>query len=280
MREISAEQIRAAVCELCRTANYELPDDVVASFHAAKEREQSPVGREILDQLLENAAIGKRERVPVCQDTGMAVVFLELGQDVHITGGDLNEAIHDGVREGYTGGFLRNSVINDPLRRQNTGDNAPAVIHVEIVPGDRVKLTLLAKGFGAEIMSRLKMFVPSDGIEAVKRFVVDTVVEAGANACPPIIVGVGLGGTFEKVTYLAKKALLRKVGEPHPDPLVADLEQELLELVNATGIGPQGLGGTVTATAVHVETYATHIAAFPVAVNLNCATPRHRTVVL
>ena len=280
MRTIAAQTITAAVAELCRSANYELPEDVVLSFQQAAERERSEVGRAILAQLLENAEIGRRERVPVCQDTGMVVAFLEIGQDVHITGGDLHEAINEGVRRGYTGGFLRLSVVDDPIRRRNTGDNTPAVVHTEIVPGDRLKLTILTKGFGAEIMSRLKILVPSDGLEGVKKFVVDTVIEAGANACPPIIVGVGLGGTFEKVAYLAKKALLRRVGEPHPDPLVAQLERELLEAVNATGIGPQGLGGTVTATAVHVETYATHIAAIPVAVNLNCATPRHKTVVL
>ncbi|MFA6698255.1 MAG: fumarate hydratase [Clostridiales bacterium] len=279
MRTISTDQIIEAVKDLCIDAACILNDDIREKIKEAKQQEESPFAKSILDQLLENARIAKEDRVPLCQDTGMAVVFLRLGQDVHITGGSLYAAIDKGVRRGYSQGYLRKSVL-DPLTRENTGDNSPAVIHTEIVDGDRLEITLAPKGFGSENMSKLAMLKPSDGIEGIKAFVLDTVIEAGANPCPPIIVGIGIGGTMDKAAYIAKRSLLRRLGEKNPDPQLAQLELELLDLVNSTGIGPQGLGGKTTALAVHIEAFPTHIAGLPVAINIQCHCARHRSISL
>lgn len=279
MRTISTDQIIEAVKDLCIDAACILNDDIREKIKEAKQQEESPFAKSILDQLLENARIAKEDRVPLCQDTGMAVVFLRLGQDVHITGGSLYAAIDEGVRRGYLQGYLRKSVL-DPLTRENTGDNSPAVIHTEIVDGDRLEITLAPKGFGSENMSKLAMLKPSDGIEGIKAFVLDTVIEAGANPCPPIIVGIGIGGTMDKAAYIAKRSLLRRLGEKNPDPQLAQLELELLGLVNSTGIGPQGLGGKTTALAVHIEAFPTHIAGLPVAINIQCHCARHRSISL
>lgn len=279
MREISASLISQTVEELCIRACYHLGDDVVKLLKAAREREDSPFGRSVLDQIIENIKISGEKSLPLCQDTGMAVVFIELGHDVHITGGSLTEAVNQGVRRGYEKGFLRKSVLS-PLKRENTGDNTPAIIHLEMVEGSKIKITAAPKGFGSENMSRLKMLKPSDGVEGVKKFVLDTVIEAGANPCPPVIVGIGIGGTMEKAALIAKKALLREAGKPNPDPETANLEKELLEKINATGIGPQGLGGRTTALAVHIDTFPTHIAGLPVAVNMQCHAARHAEAIL
>lgn len=279
MRTISTDQIIEAVKDLCIDAACILNDDIREKIKEAKQQEESPFAKSILDQLLENARIAKEDRVPLCQDTGMAAVFLRLGQDVHITGGSLYVAIDEGVRRGYSQGYLRKSVL-DPLTRENTGDNSPAVIHTEIVDGDRLEITLAPKGFGSENMSKLAMLKPSDGIEGIKAFVLDTVIEAGANPCPPIIVGIGIGGTMDKAAYIAKRSLLRRLGEKNPDPQLAQLELELLDLVNSTGIGPQGLGGKTTALAVHIEAFPTHIAGLPVAINIQCHCARHRSISL
>ena len=280
MREITYEQIAEAVSRLCVEANVKLGEDVQNALRQAKEREQSPVAGEVLSQLLQNAAIAADEYVPMCQDTGMAVFRVELGQDCRVAGGSLYAAINEGVRRGYRDGYLRASVVRDPLQRVNTGDNTPAVIHVELVEGDSCTIYMTAKGFGSENMSRLQMLAPSDGMEGVKRFVVETVRLAGPNACPPVVVGVGLGGNFELAAYLAKKALFRPIGERHQREDLARLELELMESINRLGIGPQGMGGSTTALDVHVELYATHIAALPVAVNINCHASRHKHVVL
>lgn len=281
MRTIDVKQITEAVAKLAVDANQYLTDDVYNALVAGQGREESPLGKEILGQLVENACIARDEQRPICQDTGMAVVFLELGQDVHVTGGSLEEAVNKGVAKGYTEGYLRKSVVTEPLfNRKNTGDNTPAILHISIVPGDHFRITLAPKGFGSENMSALKMFKPSDGINAVKKFVVDTVFNAGSNPCPPIVVGVGIGGTMEKAALLAKKALLRPLDKRNPQPEYAEFEQELLELVNKTGVGPQGLGGLVTALAVNVEYYPTHIAGLPVAININCHATRHAEVEL
>lgn len=261
-------------------ANYYLGEDVVAALENARGKEESPLGREIINQILENAKIAKDEKMPLCQDTGLAAFFVELGQDVHVEGGNFEEAVQEGVRQGYKEGYLRKSIVEDPLRRKNTGDNTPAVISIRIVPGDRVKITILPKGGGSENMSAVKMLKPSDGEDGVKSFVVDTVMKAGGNPCPPIIVGVGIGGTFDKCAYLAKKALLRTVGSTHPDPYYAAMEKELLEKVNNTGVGPQGLGGRITALAVHIEAHPCHIASLPAAVNTQCHSARHKEVVI
>jgi len=280
MRPIGAEKITDAVADLCRRANCELGEDMRRALEDAVSAEESPVGKEILSQLIENAHIACDEQVPMCQDTGLTVVFVELGQDVHITGGSLGDAINAGVAEGYCGGYLRNSIVRHPLRRENTGDNTPAVIHTEIVPGDKLKIIVAPKGGGSENMSGVRMLKPSDGVEGVKRFVLELVEAAGSNPCPPIIVGVGIGGTMEKAAILAKKALLRRVGDHNPNPADAELEKELLALVNSTGIGPAGLGGRITALAVNVETYPCHIASLPVAVNIQCHAARHKEVVM
>lgn len=282
MREIHVDQIAAAVRELCLEANYVLGEDVRRAFALAREREVSPLGRQVLEQLLENIAIAEHDRVPMCQDTGTVVVFADVGQDVHIVGGAFEEAIDRGVREAYNVGYLRKSMVERPFTaRRNTRDNTPAVVHTRLVPGDRIRLALLAKGGGAENMSRLAMLTPADGREGIKRFVLETVKLAGPNACPPVIVGVGIGGTFDSVGRLAKRALLREIGSLNPDPEAAELEAELLQAINRLGIGPQGFGGRVTALAVHVETFPCHIASLPVAVNLQCGpAARHRVVEL
>jgi len=281
MRQIEAGAIRDAVERLCIEANVHLPEDVRRALERAAAAEESTLGREVLADILENARLAAREGDPICQDTGLAVVFVELGQEVAIVGGGFEEAVNEGVRRGYERGYFRKSVVDDPFqRRKNSGDNTPAVIHVSIVPGDRIKLTVAPKGGGSENMSALAMLKPSDGVEGIKKFVVDTVDKAGPNPCPPVIVGVGIGGTFEKAALIAKRALLREVGSRHPDPVVARLEEELLEAVNALGIGPQGLGGRVTALDVHVETFPAHIASMPVAVNLQCHVARHLEAVL
>lgn len=280
IREISVKTVADAVCELCIQANHFLPPDMRDALARAAERETSPLASRILAQLEENLRIAGEESIPICQDTGMAVVFLKIGQDVHFSGGDLTEAVNEGVRRGYTEGFLRKSVVGDPLLRQNTGDNTPAVLHCAIVPGSQVEITVAPKGFGSENMSRIFMLKPADGVEGVKDAIVRVVAEAGPNACPPLVVGVGLGGTFEKAALLAKEALTRETGAPSKLPHIRALEAELLERINALQTGPAGLGGRTTALAVHVNTYATHIAGMPLAVNLCCHVNRHvsRTV--
>ena len=280
MRQIEAEAISDLVAEMCREANVFLGEDVVLALERALAREESPAGRDVLEQLLENVEIARSERIPICQDTGFAVFFVEWGQEVLLTGGSLEQAINEGVRTGYREGYLRKSIVADPLERVNTGDNTPAVIHTFLVPGDKVRITFAPKGGGSENMSALGMLKPSDGVEGVIDFVVSRIREAGPNPCPPIIVGVGLGGTFEKVALLAKKALLRPLGRPHPVPLYADLEQRILDKINNLGIGPQGFGGRITALAVHIETFPAHIASLPVAVNINCHAARHASRVI
>ena len=281
MRELDVSKVTEAVEELCITACYDLPPDVLQALEQAYRDEESEVGREIIGICLENAKVAAQERVPICQDTGVTIVFLELGQDLHLVGGDLNQAVAEGVRRGYTKGYLRKSVVTDPLfSRRNTGDNTPPIIYTDIVPGENLKVTVVPKGTGSENMSALKMLTPAAGPEGVRDFVVQTVDKAGSNPCPPVIVGVGVGGMMDRVALLAKKALLRPVGRPHPEPRVAELEREILEAVNRLGIGPQGLGGRITALAVHIETAPTHIGALPVAVNLQCHAARHAERVL
>ncbi|MGI6616286.1 MAG: fumarate hydratase [Dethiobacteria bacterium] len=275
MRQIEASAITEAVAEMCREANIYLNDDLVDALKEALQREESPAGREALQQLIENEKIARTEQIPLCQDTGFAVFFVEWGQDLHLTGGSLEEAINEGVRRGCRDSWLRRSIVADPLKRINTGDNTPAVIHTALVPGERVKISFAPKGGGSENMSRLAMLKPSDGREGIIDFVLRCVREAGPNPCPPVVVGIGIGGTFDQVAVIAKKALFRPLGRPHPDPYYAALEEELLEKINDLGIGPQGFGGRVTALAVHIETYAAHIASLPVAVNLNCHAARH-----
>ena len=279
MREIKAEQITKTVRDLCIEANCHLPADIKDRIALCSTEEPFPIAQNILDKIIENFNIADNDIVPVCQDTGLALVFLEIGQDVHISG-DLAEAVNEGVRQGYTEGYLRKSCVKDPLDRVNTGDNTPAMIYTDLVPGEKVKITVAPKGFGSENMSQIKLLKPSDGLEGVKDFIIKVVEEAGPNPCPPIVVGVGLGGTFDKAAYLAKKALMRSVDERHANPFYADLEEELLEKINGLGIGPQGFGGKTTALAVNIETMATHIAGLPCAVNINCHVTRHKTVVL
>jgi len=281
MREIGYQEIVDTVARLSMEANYYLGEDLLAALRRAKEEEESPLGREVLGQILENAQVAAEERMPLCQDTGMMVVYLELGQEVHLVGGDLTEAINEGVRRGYEEGYLRNSVVENPFSaRMNTKDNTPAVIHTEMVPGERLKITVLPKGGGSENMSYLKMLSPAAGRQGVIDFVVESVDKSGANPCPPTIVGVGIGGTADKAMDLAKRSLLREVGAPNPDPEVAELERDILEAVNRLGIGPMGFGGRVTALAVHVETFPCHIASLPVAVNLQCHSARHKSAML
>jgi fumarate hydratase subunit alpha len=279
VREIDTRDITREVSRLCREANEKLGEDVLQCFRQARESETSPVGKEILDQLLENARIAREEQVPICQDTGLAVIFLEVGQEVHLVGGDLKESVHQGVREGYREGYLRKSSCH-PFTRANTGDNTPAVIYIDIVPGDRVKVLVVPKGGGSENMSRLFMLPPSAGLAGVKERVLETVKEAGPNPCPPTIIGVGIGGTFEQAALQAKKSLLRPLGTPNPDPELDGLEKELLASINKLGIGPQGLGGRTTSLAVHVRLLPCHIASLPVAVNVQCHASRHKEVVL
>ncbi len=280
MREIQASAITDAVAKICIDANYHLGKDVVDALIGGLEREESPTGRAIFDQLLENAKISNEGEFPLCQDTGFAVLFVELGQEARIVGGNLNEALTAGVRKGYGDGYLRKSIVSDPLKRVNTKDNTPPIIWTDVVPGDKLTVTIAPKGGGSENMSEVAMLNPSDGAEGVKNFVVDKVSRSGGNPCPPIVVGVGIGGTFEKVAYLAKKSLLRDIGSRHPDPFYAAMELELLERVNKLGIGPQGLGGRVTALDVHVEVFPCHIASLPAAVNIQCHAARHKSVVL
>ena len=280
MREITAGEITDAVRDLCIEANTRLPEDHVAALRRALEEEESPLGREVIGELLENARVARERCVAFCQDTGYAVFFVELGSELRVVGGELGEAIDEGVRRGYDEGFLRKSIVRGPLDRANTGDNTPAIVYYDVLPGDALRLTMLVKGAGCDNMSSLRMLTPAEGVEEMKRFVVETVERAGPNASPPLTVGVGIGGPFERAALLAKKALTRPSGEPNPDPELAELEEELLEAINATGIGPAGYGGTVTALAVHVESFPTHIAAFPVAVNLDCHSHRTSSVEL
>lgn len=280
VREVAVDEVRRAVARLCREAASDLPEDVVRALEAAARREVSPVGREILAEIGENARIAAEERVPLCQDTGFAVVFIDLGQDVHLVGGGLHEAVNRGVAEGYTEGYLRKSILAHPWLGGNTGDNTPAVIHVDLVPGDRVRIRLLPKGGGSENRSALAMLRPADGLEGARAFVLETVRRAGPDACPPLVVGVGIGGTFDHVAHLAKRAILRPLGEHHPRPEVAELERQLLEEIGRLGIGPMGLGGRVTALWVAVEIFPRHIASFPVAVNIQCHAARRREAVI
>jgi fumarate hydratase subunit alpha len=280
LREIEAAEITEAVRELCIEANTRLPEDHLAALHRALEEEESPLGREVIGELLENARVARERCVAFCQDTGYAVFFVELGSEARVVGGGIGEAIDEGVRRGYDEGYLRKSIVRGPVDRTNTGDNTPAIVYYDVVPGDGLRLTLLVKGAGCDNMSSLRMLTPAEGVEEMKRFVVETVERAGPNASPPLTVGVGIGGPFERAALLAKKALIRPSGEPNPDRELAGLEAELLEAINATGIGPAGYGGTVTALAVHVESFPTHIAAFPVAVNLDCHSHRTSSVEL
>lgn len=275
MRQVEALTITNLVAEMCQEANIFLGDDVVNALKKALTQEESPAGKEVLKQLIENLEIARNEQIPVCQDTGFAVFFVEWGQEVHLTGGSLEDAINEGVRKGYREGYLRKSIVADPLERVNTGDNTPAVIYTSLVPGDKVKITFAPKGGGSENMSAVKMLKPSDGVDGVVDFVVNHVKESGPNPCPPIVVGVGIGGTFDKVAVMAKKALVRPLGQPHPEPFYADLEQRILKEINDLGIGPQGFGGRVTALAVHIETFPAHIASLAAAVNINCHVARH-----
>lgn len=275
MREIHVEKLTEEIRDMCIQATHFLSEDMKKAIDRAEQEEQNPLGKQILGQLQENLKIAGEEMIPICQDTGMAVIFLEIGQDVHFTGGSLEEAINEGVRRGYTEGYLRKSVVSDPLIRENTKDNTPAVIYYDLVPGDKVKITVAPKGFGSENMSKMYMLKPAQGVEGVRDAIVEAVQEAGPNACPPVVVGVGIGGTFEKAALLAKKALTREVGEHSSVPHIRELEEEVLKRINGLGIGPAGLGGTVTALAVNINTYPTHIAGLPVAVNLCCHVNRH-----
>lgn len=275
MREVNVDKVTENVKEMCIEANHFLTDDMKKVFKNAVVSEKSPLGKQVLNQLNENLDIAANDMIPICQDTGMAVVFINVGQDVHFTGGNITDAINEGVRQGYVEGFLRKSVVNDPIIRENTKDNTPAVIHYNIVPGDKVDITVAPKGFGSENMSRVFMLKPADGIEGVKDAILTAVKDAGPNACPPMVIGVGIGGTFEKCALLAKKALTRNVEEESPVPYVRELEKEMLEKINKLGIGPGGLGGTQTALAINIETYPTHIAGLPVAVNMCCHVNRH-----
>ncbi len=280
MKEIDVKEIKKAVRDMCIEANHYLSPDMKEALTNAAAKEESPLGKQVLSKLEENLQIAGEDTIPICQDTGMAVFFVELGQDVHIVGGALEDAINEGVNLGYTEGFLRKSVVSDPIERVNTKDNTPAIIHYNVVPGDSLKLTVAPKGFGSENMSRVFMLKPADGIEGVKNAILTAVKDAGPNACPPMVVGVGIGGTFEKCALLAKKALLRPVGEHSDIPYVKELEEEMLAKINATGIGPGGLGGTTTALAVNVLTYPTHIAGLPVGINICCHVNRHASRVL
>lgn len=275
MREIQVSEITALVRRLCMDANYYLPEEIRKAFVDGKAQEKSPLGREIFDQMLENCDFARREDVPICQDTGMAVIFAEIGQEVHLTGGNFETAVNEGVHQGYLDGYLRCSVVGDPLRRVNTDDNTPAILYTQLVPGEKVRMTVAPKGFGSENMSAMKMFTPAATKEQIVDFIVKTCIEAGSNPCPPIVIGVGLGGTSDRAAYLAKRALLRPAGERNSDPLYAEMELSILERVNASGIGPQGLGGTVTALSCAIEPYATHIAGLPCVVNIGCHVTRH-----
>ena len=275
MRILNLSKVTETVKEMCIEANHFLSEDMECALRTAAEKEEAPLGKQILDQLGENMRIAGADMIPICQDTGMAVIFMEIGQEVHFEGGILEDAVNEGVRQGYAEGFLRKSVVKDPLIRENTKDNTPAVIHYAIVPGEQVKITVAPKGFGSENMSRIFMLKPADGVEGVKEAVLTAIEDAGPNACPPMVVGVGIGGTFEKCALMAKQALTRPVNERSPIPYICELENELLERINCSGIGPGGLGGTTTALAVNINTYPTHIAGLPVAVNICCHVNRH-----
>lgn len=280
MREIQVSMITDVVERLCIEANTHLPGDVRRAIESCRACEDGSIAQGVLDKIIENYNIADAENVPICQDTGMACVFLEIGQDVHLVGGDLREAVDEGVRRGYSKGYLRKSVVADPVRRGNTGDNTPAMLYTEIVPGKNVKITVGPKGFGSENMSAIRMFKPSAGLQGIKDFILETVEVAGPNPCPPMVIGVGIGGTFDKAALLAKKALMRPLDSSNPDPYYADLEKEMLEKVNALGIGPQGFGGKTTAIGLNIETLPTHIAGMPCAININCHVTRHKTEVL
>ena len=280
MRRINVETITQNIKEMCIEANHFLSPDMKKVFDEAAASEESPLGRQILGQLEENLCIAGEEMIPICQDTGMAVVFIKVGQDVHLIGGSLTDAINEGVRQGYVDGYLRKSVVKDPIYRENTKDNTPAIIHYEIVEGEQVEITVAPKGFGSENMSAIRMFKPSAGIQGIKDFILETVENAGPNPCPPMVVGVGIGGTFDKAALLAKKALMRPVDSENPDPYYADLEKEMLQKINELGIGPQGFGGRTTAVGLNIETMPTHIAGMPCAINISCHVTRHKTEVL
>ena len=280
MREFPVSQLTDVIERLCIEANTYLPEDVRCAIGRSRAAEDGSIAQGVLDKIIENYGIADRDAVPICQDTGVACVFLEIGQDVHFVGGNLREAVDEGVRRGYTNGYLRKSVVRDPLQRVNTGDNTPAMLYTEIVPGDKVTVTLAPKGFGSENMSVLQMLKPSAGLQGVKDVIIGAVEAAGPNACPPMVIGVGIGGTFDKAALLAKKALMRPLGSHHADPFYAELETEMLEKINSLGIGPQGFGGRTTALGLNIETMATHIAGMPVAVNINCHVTRHKTEVL
>jgi len=277
MKAVEVQQVTALVRRLCMEANYFLPADIRQAFVKGQQDEQSPLGRTIFDEMLTNCDLARDNSVPICQDTGMAVIFAEVGQEVHLVGGAFEDAIQEGVRQGYIDGYLRLSTVSDPLRRINTNDNTPAILYTSLVPGDRVTITVAPKGFGSENMSALRMFTPAATQQQIVDYIADTAIQAGSNPCPPIIIGVGLGGTSDKAAYLAKRALLRPVDETNPDPLYAEMEQAVLEKVNASGVGPQGLGGTVTALACCILPFGTHIAGLPCAVNLSCHVTRHAT---
>ena len=280
MREISVNLVTETVERLCIDANTHLPGDVKCAIETCRACEDGSIAQGVLDKIIENYNIADRECVPICQDTGMACVFLEIGQDVHFVGGDLRAAVDEGVRRGYTKGYLRKSVVRDPIRRGNTNDNTPAMLYTEIVPGDQVKITVGPKGFGSENMSAIRMFKPSAGLQGIKDFIIETVENAGPNPCPPMVVGVGIGGTFDKAALLAKKALMRPLDSENPDPYYAELEKEMLAKINELGIGPQGFGGKTTAIGLNIETLPTHIAGMPCAININCHVTRHKTEVL
>lgn len=280
MREVDVNIIRKLVAEKCISSNIYIEKDIQDALKTAKVKETSPLGKNVLDMIIKNGEIARENNIALCQDTGMVVAFVEVGQDVHFINGNITDAINDGVIEGYKDGYLRKSIVNDPLLRDNTKNNSPAVIYYDMVPGDKVKIELMFKGFGSENMSQIKMLKPSDGVDGVVDFVLDTVKRAGPNACPPIIVGVGIGGTMDKAAYMSKRALLRKIGSKNSIKHLAELEDRLLKEINSLGIGPQGLGGATTALDVHIESYPTHIAGLPVAVNINCHSSRHATIVL
>ncbi|AXF55214.1 fumarate hydratase [Salicibibacter kimchii] len=280
MRDIHVDTITENVVAMCQSASFDLGDDMIRAFQSSLKTEKSEIGQDVLTQLLDNAEIAEQERIPMCQDTGVAVFFIEMGYDCKITGGDLYDAINQGVSQGYGDGYLRQSIVRDPLDRKNTGDNTPAITYVEMVEGDQLRIRFTAKGGGAENMSRLQMLKPSDGLEGIEDFVMESVRLAGPNACPPMIVGVGIGGSFEKSAYIAKKSLLRPVGERHEEERIASLEEEWMEKCNRLGIGPQGMGGTTTALDVKIEVHPCHIAALPVAVNIQCHANRHKEVTL
>lgn len=280
MREITSEEVTQAVENLCISSNCTLNEDVWKALREKLKNEESLVGKEVLEEILENDRMAEEEKLPLCQDTGFTTIFVEMGQEIRVTGGDFYEAINKGVGNGYRKGYLRKSVVKDPLRRKNTGDNTPAWVHIDIVPGNKLKISVMPKGAGSENMSTVKMLSPTEGVQGVKKFVLDWVKERGTNACPPLVVGVGIGGTFEGVAKLAKKALLRPIGSKNPEPFYAEMEEELLKEINNLGLGPQGLGGSSTALAVHIKTYPCHIASLPLAINLQCHAVRHATIIL